>query len=447
MAVQTDFMVAVNQIAAERGIDSDFVVEAIRQAIETGFKKDTEEEGQAVTVEIDPKVGTIAVIADKKVVEEVSNISTQISLKDAQKIESKLRIGDHIQVDITPEGDFGRVAAQAAKQVILQKIREAEKEAQIKEFEDRVGEVESAIVQRMDGDDVLWEINKATAIMKQEDRVPTEFYKSGIRHKVLLKGIEDGARGKTLYISRSDPAFLKALFELEIPELVSGSIEIKAIAREAGSRSKIAVYSNVDGIDPIGSCVGQKGVRINAIMNELKVGMIEEKVDIILWDESEEQFISNALSPAQTVSVKALNKKVVKKVKDEDKEISLEEAQVVNPKIEEGNQLKVAKVIVPDEQLSLAIGKDGQNVRLAAKLTTWKIDIQGETVKVESQGSADSDAAEPQFDGLELSTRIINALGKAGISDKDELKEKLENKEKIAGIGPKAVEEIEKALA
>ncbi|KKQ35984.1 MAG: NusA antitermination factor [candidate division WS6 bacterium GW2011_GWA2_37_6] len=360
MAVQTDFMVAVNQIAAERGIDATLVIEAIKQAIETGFRRDNEEEeGLALHVEIDSKVGTIAVVADKKVVDEVTNPSTQISIKDAKKIEPKLREGDHIQVDITPEGDFGRVAAQAAKQVILQKIREAEKESQIKEFEGRIGEVESAIVQRMDGDSVVWEINRATAIMKPEDRVSTEFYKSGARLKVLLKSIEEGPRGKSLFVSRSHPDFLKALFELEIPELVSGSIDIKAIAREAGSRSKIAVYSNVEGIDPIGSCVGQKGVRINAIMNELKVGSIEEKVDIILWDADTQQFISNALSPAQTVAVKILDK-----------------------------ENKVAQVIVPDEQLSLAIGKDGQNVRLAAKLTGWKIDIQGETVKVESQVNA-----------------------------------------------------------
>lgn len=365
MAVQTDFMVAVNQIAAERGIDSQVVVDAIKEAIETGFRRDSDEEGMAIEVEIDPKVGTIAVISDKKVVEEVTNESTQISLDDAQKLEPKLRVGDHIKVDITPEGDFGRVAAQAAKQVILQKIREAEKEAQIREFKDRVGEVESAVVQRMDGDSVLWEINRATGVMLPEDRVPTEFYRSGARHKVLLKAIEDGPRGKTLFISRSDPDFLRALFELEIPELVSGSVEIKAIAREAGSRSKIAVYSTVEGIDPIGSCVGQRGVRINAIMNELKMGNIEEKVDIILWDPDIEQFLSNALSPAQTVKVNIINK-------DE----------------------KIAEIIVPDDQLSLAIGKDGQNVRLAAKLTGWKIDIQGETVKIDSgiRGAKDGEA-------------------------------------------------------
>ncbi len=444
MAVQTDFMVAVNQIAAERGIDPNIVIESIKEAIRTGFRRDNEEEeGLAVEVEIDTTVGTIAVFADKKVVKEVTNPATQISIEDAKIIEPKLREGDHIQVDVTPEGDFGRVAAQAAKQVILQKIREAEKEAQLKEFEDRVGEVESGVVQRMDGENVIWEINRATAVMLQEDRVPTEFYKSGARHKVLLKSIEVGPRGKVLYVSRSSTGFLNALFELEIPEIQSESIEIKAIAREAGSRSKVAVASNVDGIDPIGSCVGQKGVRINAIMNELKMGEREEKVDIILWDSSVEGFISNALSPAQTVSVKIL---------DDDR--------------------KIAQVIVPDEQLSLAIGKDGQNVRLAAKLTGWKIDIQGETVKVESTIIEEAEEDEKKetkkdpkekksvskttakkvakkvksdLDTLELSTRTINTLSKAGINTVKKLKAQ-KNFNEIEGIGPKAVAEITKAL-
>lgn len=440
MAVQTDFMIAVNQIAAERGIDPNIVMNAIKEAIATSFKRDSEEEGLSIEVEIDSEVGTIAVYADKKVVDKVTNPSTQISVDEAQQIEPKLREGDHIVVDVTPEGDFGRVAAQAAKQVILQKIREAERESQLKEFEDRIGEVESAVVQRMDGDRVIWEINKATAVMLPEDRVPTEFYKSGTRHKVLLKSIEEGPRGKVLYASRASKDFLKALFELEIPEILSGSIDIKGIAREAGSRSKVAVASNVDGIDPIGSCVGQKGVRINAIMNELKMNERDEKIDIILWDEDITEFIANALSPAQAVSVEVV---------DEEE--------------------RLAKAIVPDEQLSLAIGKDGQNVRLAAKLTGWKIDIQGETVKVESKYELDeesdstealSDEQEAGEEGetkeeivkeggiseLELSTRTENALKKAGVETVEDLKS-YEDYSEIEGIGPKAVEEIEKALS
>lgn len=457
MAVQTDLMIAVNQISAERGIDPTIVLEAIAEAIKTGFRRDSEEEGLNIEVEIDAQTGSIAVIADKKVVKEVSDDATQISLENAKKIEPKLRVGDHIQVDVTPEGDFGRVAAQAAKQVILQKIREAEKDAQIKEFEGRIGEVENAVVQRMDGENVLWDINRATAVMKKEDRVPTEFYRSGSRHKVLLKEIEQGARGKTLFVSRSHPDFLRALFVLEIPELVSESLEIKSIAREAGSRSKVAVASNVEGIDPIGSCVGQKGVRINAIMNELKVGSIEEKVDIILWDEDPEEYISNALSPAQTVQVDVVDKKIVEEVRDATKEIAFAEAHRVDPNKEIGDTMKYAKVVVPNEQLSLAIGRDGQNARLAAKLTGWKIDIKGEDSEeeveaeenikeVEKSGEAGDGEDDIGIKTLGLSTRVVRALEKADIDDVEDLREMVEEGKKIEGIGPKALEEIQKAL-
>jgi len=354
MSLQTDFMVAVNQIAAERNIDPDEVLDAIKLAIQTGFRRDyPEEEVETVQVDIDKSNGMISVFADKKVVASVTNPKSQISLAEAKKIESKLKPGDHIQVDITPSGDFGRVAAQAAKQVILQKIRESEKNAVMSEFTGHIGEIEYAVVQRMDGDSVVFEIRRAIAVMPLEDRISSEFYKSGNRLKVLLKEIRETSRGKQLIVSRSDPKFLEALFRLEVPEIVSGSVEILSMAREAGSRSKVAVNSTVEGVDPIGSCVGQKGVRINAIMNELKFGTHEEKIDIIAYAEEIPEFIANALSPAQVIKVT---------IKDEKKKETL--------------------VIVPDEQLSLAIGRDGQNVRLAAKLTGWNIDIQGETVEV-----------------------------------------------------------------
>lgn len=354
MGLQTDFMVAVNQIAAERNIDPDDVLAAIKLAIQTGFRKDyPEEEAELVEVEIDKNSGTISVFADKKVVASVTNPTSQISLEEAKKIEPRLKVGDHVQIDITPSGDFGRVAAQAAKQVILQKIRESEKNAVMSEFTGHISEIEYGVVQRMDGDNVIFEIRRATAVMPKEDRIPSEFYKSGSRLKVLLKEIRETPRGKQLIVSRSDPMFLEALFKLEVPEIVSGSVKIMSIAREAGSRSKVAVSSTVEGVDPIGSCVGQKGVRINAIMNELKFGNHEEKIDIIAYAEDISDFVANSLSPAQVIKVT---------LKDKEKRDAL--------------------VIVPDEQLSLAIGRDGQNVRLAAKLTGWNIDIQGETVKV-----------------------------------------------------------------
>lgn len=377
MAIQTDFMAAINQIAAERGIEIDEVIEAIKMAVKTGFKRKYETE-EALEVEIDKEKGSLGVYADKKVVKSVTNSATQISLDDAKKIEPKLKVGDHIKVDITPEGDFGRIAAQAARQVILQKIREAEKEAVMKEFKDKMGAIETGIVQRMDGDAVLFEIHKATARMPLEERIPGEFYRGGARLRVLLKKIQRSARGKSLIISRSDPMFLEELFALEIPEIgTSGTVEIKAIAREAGSRSKVAVHSNQEGIDPIGSCVGQKGSRINAIMDELA----GEKVDIIFWQEEIDRFIVNALSPAEVISIKADKKN------------------------------KEAHVVVPDDQLSLAIGKDGQNVRLAAKLTGWKIDIQGETIKIENkkeEAKGDEKAEKAKEEGKETLRKEVN---------------------------------------
>ena len=430
MVIQTDFLMAVNQISAERNIDPEDVFDAIKQAIRASFKTYSDEEtGSNLHIEINKDDGGIVVFADKKVVKEVTDSATQISLKDAKKYESKLKEGDHVEIDITPEGEFGRVAAQAAKQVILQKIREAEKESILKDFTDRIGELETGIVQRLDGDGVLWEVRKATALMPLEERINNEYYKSGSKHKVLIKTIEQTSKGKQLIVSRSDPDFLRALFELEVPELVSGSIEIKAIAREAGSRSKVAVTSNSEGVDPIGSCVGQKGVRINVIMNELKISGSEEKIDIILWDEDYKDFIANSLSPAEVVKVDIIDEK-------------------------EG----IVKVIVPDEQLSLAIGKEGQNVRLAAKLTGWKIDIQGETIKIDNDlneekskskkgtNKKDANSVNPEFISLGLSKRILSALAKEKVVDIESLSSKIEKKEKIPGIGPKAIDEIIKAL-
>lgn len=410
MGLQTDFMIAVNQIAAERNIDPDEVLDAIKQAIATGFRRDyPEEEVETIEVDINEENGSISVYADKKVVKEVTNSNTQISVEDAQKIEKKLKAGDHVQVDITPSGDFGRVAAQAAKQVILQKIRESEKNSVMEEFTGHIGEIEYAVVQRMDGDNVIFEIRRATAVMPQEDRIPGEFYKSGNRLKVLLKEIRDGARGKQLIVSRSDPQFLEALFKLEVPEIVSGSVLIKSMAREAGSRTKVAVESTVDGIDPIGSCVGQKGVRINAIMNELKFGSREEKIDIIAYAPEDEDFVANALSPAQVLEVEIKNKKK-----------------------------KDVLVIVPDDQLSLAIGRDGQNVRLAAKLTGWNIEIQGQTIKVK-----DNQLDEKQRQKL-LEARRLREAEENGevIISQDEVVEEIVNDEgEVVGVEDTVVTE------
>jgi len=420
MSSQSDFLSAINQIAAERNIDPEEVLTAIKQAVKTGFQKDyPEEEGTLLEVEIDPIVGSISVYADKKVVKKVTNPATQISVTDAKKLEEKLIEGDHVQVDITPTGDFGRVAAQAAKQVIMQKIRESEKESVMSEFTDKIGEIDYGVVQRMDGDNVIFEIRRAIALMPKEERIPVEFYKSGNRLKILLKEITSGLKGKQLIVSRSAPEFLEGLFKIEVPEIVSGSVEIKAIAREAGSRSKVAVTSNSEGVDPIGSCVGQKGVRINSIMNELRFGNTEEKIDIILWDGNISDFITNALSPAHVDKVEII---------DKDK--------------------KEAKVIVPDDQLSLAIGKEGQNVRLAAKLTGWNIDIGGVTLKNDGQVATSADSKPKTDENVENPFEdLLKALEKAEIKSSSELKTIIESGDTIVGIGPKSLEEIKKQLA
>jgi N utilization substance protein A len=390
MAVLSDFLAAVNQIAAERGINPDEVLEAVQAAIRTGYKKNYDT-GESLIIDIDKKLGTVKVYADKKVVDKVSDPATQIALEDARMIEPKLKIGDHLEVDVTPEGDFGRIAVQAAKQVILQKIRESEKEAVMKEFKDKIGTIENGIIQRMDGDNVIVEIHKAIAIMPAEDRLPKEFYRSGMRLKFLLKKIQRTVSGKQLIVSRNDPKFLVELFGIEVPEIRSESIEIIVIAREAGSRSKVAVVSNQEGIDPIGACVGQKGIRIDNITDELK----GEKIDIILWDQNIDTFIMNSLSPAQVSKIK-LNKKE-----------------------------KSAKVIVPDDQLSLAIGKEGQNVRLAAKLTGWKIDIEGESETKEAKSKVKKSKALKKIKDKEKGKK-----NKIKVKDKVIKEEKIKTKEK-----------------
>lgn len=341
----SEFVAAINQIAAERGIEKEEVFQALESAILVAYKKEAfleddrekeEEEGSNLSVEVDRETGEFKLIATKEVVKNVKDDDREISISDAEMISPSAEEGDSIQIEM-PVEDFGRIAAQTAKQVILQKIRESEKDAVISEYSDKVGEVYTALMQRMQGGQVIFEIGKATAIMPKEEQIPNEYYRLGDRYKVLLKEIVDSQ----MIVSRADPEFLKELFKLEVPEIESGVLEIKSVAREAGSRTKIAVFSTQEGVDPIGSCVGQRGIRIANVMNE--VG--EEKIDIIEWDEDPERFVANALSPAKIDDVV---------IEDE-----------------------TATVTVADDQLSLAIGRDGQNVRLAWKLTGYKIDIVG----------------------------------------------------------------------
>jgi N utilization substance protein A len=412
MAMTSDFLSAVTQISAERGFDREKVFEALEEAILTAYRKEkfgsTRDEegnklGENLSAEVDRDSGGFKLFANKEVVEEVQDEEMQIALSEAELISPNVEIGDTVQIEI-PSEDLGRIAAQAAKQVVLQKMSEFEKDAILEEYSDKVGEVFTALMQRMHRGEVVFEIGKATAVMPQEEQIGNEFYKIGQRYKVLLKSIEEG----NIIVSRSDPNFLIELFKLEVPEIESGVIEIKEVAREAGMRSKIAVVSHQEGVDPIGSCVGQRGIRIANVMNELG----EEKIDIIEWDEDPEQFVANALSPA--------------KVND----VTIED--------------ETATVNVDADQLSLAIGKEGQNVRLAWKLTGMKIDIEGpEGEKAAEMGDGVEEYAEetqePVLDDTEVKSeeeleedkeKEEEKAEKGAKEDKDEKEEKEEKDEK-----------------
>ncbi len=369
MAMTSELVAAINQISAERGIDKEQVFKALESAILSAVRREkygrtdsvdngekngnNEKAGDNLVVEVNRETGEFKLFALKEVVEKVKDSEKEIALSEAELISPTVEIGDSIQIEM-PSDDWGRIATQTAKQVLLQKIRESEKDAVLSEFSDKVGQVFTALMQRMQKGYAVMEIGKAVAYIPPEEQISNEFYRVGERYKVLLKSINDSE----MIVSRADPNFLIELFKLEVPEIESGIVEVKAVAREAGSRSKIAVMSHQEGIDPIGSCVGQRGMRIANVMNELG----EEKIDIIEWDEDLERFVANALSPAKVESVK----------------ISGDTATVVS---------------LPD-QLSLAIGREGQNVRLACKLTGVKIDIVGTQGEIVQNEEEETDAIE-----------------------------------------------------
>lgn len=355
MAILTDFMAAINQIASERGINADKIYDALKESIIVAYKKEFYVEGKSaegreenLSVEMNPENGQFRLIAKKLVVERVVDPNYELSLKQARKVSKNLKIGDIVEVEL-PTDDLGRIAAQTAKQVVLQKIREFEKNSIIAEYSGKVGQVFNALMQRMYRGNVIFEIGKATAVMPIEEQIPNEFYKVGERYKVLLKDIADTPRGKELVVSRADSNLLIELFKVEVPEIESGVVEIKSVAREAGSRSKISVISHQEGVDPIGSCVGQRGIRIANVMGEIG----EEKIDIIEWEKDLTKYVANALSPAKVEKVTI--------------------------------KFDTAIVKVVDDQLSLAIGKDGQNVRLASKLVGIKIEIVGDNKKTKDE--------------------------------------------------------------
>lgn len=366
-----NFTSAIAQIAEEKGISQEKILESIEQALAAAYKKDYGKKGQIIKAKLNPETGNVdfwqvkLVVNEKMIYSEKElkklkeekkeiessppteikekvrfNSEKHIMMEEAKKINTKIKTGEELIIPLKPQEDYGRIAAQTAKQVIMQRIREAEKQSVFEEYKSKEGQVISGIVQRVEGRNVFMDIGKTLGILTREEQVPGEFYRPGQRLKTYILKVEETPKGPAVFLSRAYPKLVSRLFELEVPEINSGSVLIKSIAREPGSRTKVAVVSTEEGVDPIGATVGQRGTRVQMIINELG----GEKIDIIEYSEDPEIYIANSLSPAKIIEVKILPK-------------------------------NKALSIVPEDQLSLAIGKDGQNVRLAAKLTGWKIDV------------------------------------------------------------------------
>jgi N utilization substance protein A len=353
--MKSDFYAAISQIAAERGIPKEAILDVMEKALVTAYKRTlgTNPPPVEVSVKLDSQTGAARVFAEKQVVDEVYDDRFEIELEEARRVRPEADLGETVVVETTPN-DFGRIAAQTAKQVVLQGIKEIEREYIYGEYMDREGELVTATVQRTAKGNVILEMGKAEAILPPKEQVDADRYYHGQRLKVYLMEIRREERGPRLIASRTHKNLIMRLFEMEVPEIYNGTVEIKSIAREPGLRTKTAVAARQEGIDPVGSCVGMRGIRIQNIVNELS----GEKIDVVQWSSDPRDFIANALSPAQVV------------------EVHLNEDD------------HAATVIVPDKQLSLAIGKEGQNVRLAAKLTGWRIDIKSASTLLEEERAA-----------------------------------------------------------
>lgn len=345
MISSKDFFVALDLLEKEKNINKEFFISALESALTSAYKKNFGE-GKSASVKLNPEKNTIKVLAYKTIVDEVEDSDKEISLAEAKKLKSTYKVGDVVAEEVTPKS-FGRIAIQTARQVVMQKLREAERVNIKTQVSDKVGQLISAEVKSVDPKNVYVELAgfDTGATLSTSDLIPGETFQVGDHTKVCIKKIRESNFGTQIQVSRTIPAFVTKLFELEIPEIEKGEIEIKNIAREAGGRTKIAVASKTPDVDPVGICVGNRGSRINNILDELH----GEKIDIIPWSEDACQFIASSLSPADVVSV------------------------------EIDELAKTSKVIVPDNKLSLAIGKDGQNVKLAARLTGWKIDVKSES--------------------------------------------------------------------
>ncbi|WP_100373168.1 transcription termination factor NusA [Bacillus sp. FJAT-45037] len=358
--MNSEFMDALMTLEKEKGISKEIITDAIEAALISGYKRNFSQ-AQNVRVDVNRDNGSIRVFARKLIVEEVFDVRLEISLQDAKGMNPSYDIDDIVEIEVTPK-DFGRIAAQTAKQVVTQRVREAERGIIYSDFIDREEDIMTGIVQRQDHRFIYVDLGKVEALLPLNEQMPNESYKHNDRIKAFITKVEKTTKGPQILISRTHPGLLKRLFELEVPEIYDGTVEIKSVSREAGDRSKIAVHAENPEVDAVGSCVGQRGQRVQTIVDELK----GEKIDIVRWSEDPVEYVANALSPSKVLKVN---------VNEED---------------------KMTQVIVPDYQLSLAIGKRGQNARLAAKLTGWKIDIKSETEARELGLVIEDDLAEPQ---------------------------------------------------
>jgi len=444
--MRNDFLAAIKQICDERRLPQAVVLEAVETALISAYKRDF---GPApnITAQIDPNSGQVRVFAEKKVVERVEDERYQISLEEARQVDPQAEVGGTVLLEATPK-DFGRIAAQTAKQIILQRIREAERDVLYETYTEREGEIVNGTVQHVSDKAIIINLGRVQAVLPRSEQIPTEHYEVGERISAYVLEVRKSSRGPQIIVSRSHRNMLRRLLELEVPEIFNGTVEIKRIAREAGARSKVAVWATQDGIDPVGACVGMHGMRIQSIVQALG----GEKIDIVQWDPDEKTFVANALSPADVVRVDL----------HEDRE--------------RGG--KTATVVVPDDQLSLAIGREGQNARLAAKLTGWRIDIKSvseatreelqklqmkelreraggdllrmaEEILLGREAAALAEVGRPLAE-LGLSTRVQHVLERGGVSTIEALltiwKRDPQELLSINGFGPKSLEEVGQRL-
>ncbi len=393
-----EFVGALKELVIEKGICEELLFTTIQDAMVAAYKKNyanANTNAQNVKVNIDRESGEIHVYAQKTIVDEVYDNITEISIEEAKAISPKSEVDDIISIEVTPK-NFGRVAAQLAKQVVTQRIKEAERSIIYDEYKEKEFDIITGTILRKDKGIVFVNLGKLEGIIGPNEQIPNEEYKFNEKLKLYIVEVKNGSKGPQIHVSRTHPGLVKRLFELEVPEIFEGVVEIKNISREAGSRSKIAVYSNNEEVDPMGACVGPKGVRVQSIVNELK----NEKIDIIKWSKNPEEFIANSLSPAKVLSV-----------------VVYEES-------------KSCQVVVDDNQLSLAIGKEGQNVRLAAKLTNWKIDIKSKSQK-EAQDEEEERILNTE---VEIETENTTDLNELEISDDIEVDDLIDTEASIEKI-------------